>query len=498
MATATPALMRGQAILAIDEGTTGVTALLLGPRRQVLGRAYAEIAQRYPHPGWVEQDAAKIWTTTRAVARAALRSANVAPSQVLAVGVTNQRETTVLWDRKTGTPVAPAIVWQDRRTSSRCAALRPDWQGQVQRATGLVIDPYFSATKLEWLLDRRNLRRRAAAGELAFGTVDSWLAWKMTGRHVTDPTNASRTLLWNIRKGAWDDELLDLFGVPAAVLPEVVPSSHGIGPASGLGFDAPLASLAGDQQSALFGQRCFRAGAAKNTYGTGCFLLQHTGSRAVTSRNRLLTTRAASVDGRAQFALEGAVFTAGAAIQWLRDQLQVIQAASDVDRLAGTVPDAAGAIVVPAFTGLGAPHWDPEARGAILGITRGTDRRHLARAVLESLALQAAQVLWAMEHDSGVRIPSLRVDGGAARSRPLLQFQADLLRRPVVRPANVETTAMGAGMLAGLAVGAWRMRDLEKRDAGDVRFAPRMPAREVKARLAAWDQAVAATRTFKP
>ncbi|MCA1810643.1 MAG: glycerol kinase GlpK [Halobacteriales archaeon] len=482
-------------ILAIDEGTTGVTALVLAGRR-VVGRAYAELPQSYPRPGWVEQDPRAILDTVRSVGRRALRDAKAAPRDVAAVGITNQRETTVLWDRHTGEPVAPAIVWQDRRTAARCQELRPDWEGQVRRRTGLVLDPYFCATKLEWLLGRRGLRARAGRGDLAFGTVDAWLASRLAGRHSTDPTNASRTLLWDIHRGAWDAELLGLFGVPEAVLPEVVPSSGVVGETGAFGGSIPVAALVGDQQAALFGQGCTRPGEAKTTYGTGAFLLQNTGAGALQSHHGLLATRAASPDVRAQFALEGSVFTAGAAIQWLRDQVGFAASAPEVDKLAAQVPDTAGVQVVPAFTGLGAPHWDPDARGAILGLTRGADRRHLARAVLESIALQSTEVLLAMQKDSGHALPRLRVDGGAAKSALLLQMQADLLQRPVVRPANLETTAMGAGMLAGLAVDLWTLAGVRAKHPGDTVVKPKASPAEAHRRMAAWSRAVAATRAF--
>jgi glycerol kinase len=486
-------------ILAVDEGTTGVTVLVLDGQRRIVGRAYREVACAYPKPGWVEQDAEEVWTATRKAMAAALRDARLQHRDVAAVGVANQRETTVLWDRRTGRPVAPAIVWQDRRTSARCRELQPEWQDEVRARTGLVIDPYFSATKLEWLLRDRRLRGRAEAGRLAFGTMDSWLAWMLTGRHVTDPTNASRTLLWDIRKGAWDGELLRLFGVPEAVLPEVVPSSHAFGSTGRLwSTDVPVAALVGDQQAALFGNHCLSPGDAKNTYGTGCFALQHTGGKAVASRHGLLTTRAAQVDRRPQFALEGSVFVAGAAVQWLRDALRLVKKASEVDDLARQVEDSGGAYLVPAFTGLGAPHWDPEARGALVGLTRGTDRRHLARAVLDSIAFQSTDVLAAMEKDSGVRVPRLRVDGGASRSLPLLQAQADLLQRPVVRPANVETTAMGAGFLAGLAVDLWTLKDLKGGSQRETEVTPKASAAEARRRMAEWHAAVAAARSFKP
>ena len=484
-----------ECILAVDEGTTGVTAIVFGAEANVVARAYREVPQSYPKPGWVEQDAMVIWQLTQQTMRAAVAAARITPGDVAAIGLTNQRETTVLWDRRTGKPVAPAIVWQDRRTADHCLRLKPKWEAAVRRRTGLVLDPYFCATKLAWLLRDPRLMLRAKEGRLAFGTVDSWLAWKMTGHHVTDPTNASRTLLMDLRTGCWDDEMLHLFDVPEAVLPEIVPSTGTVATTDVLGAAVPLAGMAGDQQAALFGQGCTRAGEAKSTYGTGCFLLQHTGQAAIQSRHGLLTTRAATT-GKAQFALEGSVFTAGAAIQWLRDQVGLIRAAPEIDRLAAEVPDAAGVHIVPAFTGLGAPDWDPSARGAILGLTRGTDRRHLARATLEGIAWQCAEVVWAMEKDSGVRVPRLRVDGGASQSAPLLQFQADILARPLVRPANIETTALGAAFLAGIGVGLWGMADVRKPREGDQVVRPNMPASQVKARLASWRKAVKAVREF--
>ncbi len=485
-------------VLAIDEGTTGVTALVLGPDRRVLGRAYAEVPQSYPKPGWVEQDPLVILATVETVGVQALRAAGVAASRLAGIGIANQRETTVLWDRRTGTPVAPAIVWQDKRTSTRCETLKPDWSSTVRRKTGLVLDPYFSATKLEWLLRDAKLKARAKKGELAFGTVDAWLAARLVGRHATDVTNASRTLLWNIRKGDWDDELLELFGLPAALLPEVLPSSGVVGDTNRFGGNVPVAALVGDQQAALFGQGCTRPGEAKCTYGTGAFILQHTGSSPVASRHGLLITRAASLDAKPQFALEGAVFTAGAAIQWLRDQLGFFATAPEVNALAAQVPDSGGVVAVPAFTGLGAPHWDPEARGALLGLSRGTDRRHIARAMLDAIAFQCADVLAAMEKDSGKRLPRLRVDGGASQSDLLLQTQADILQRPVVRPANVETTAMGAGFLAGIATGLWSRDDAREPTRGDLEVRPLSKPAAVARQRKAWSAAVAAMRAFKP
>ncbi len=494
--------MAGRHILAVDEGTTGVTALVLDESLAVAGRSYRELPTVFPRPGWVEQDASVLWRFTLDAMERAVRDADLRWKDVAGIGIANQRETTVVWDRRTGKPLAPAIVWQDRRTAERCRELSSKAR-KLRSRTGLVVDPYFSATKLEWLLGNvRGLRSAAEAGHAAFGTVDSWLAWNLTGgkAHVTDETNASRTLLWDIHAGAWDAELLGLFGVPDRMLPEVVPSSHVLGETdrAAVGAEVPVAALVGDQQAALFGQHCRRAGEAKNTYGTGCFLLQHTGGEAVRSRHGLLTTRAARTGSAAQFALEGSVFVAGAVIQWLRDGLGLFRESPDVDRLAAEVPDAGGVHIVPAFTGLGAPHWDAEARGAVLGLTRGTDRRHLSRAALESIAFQSADVLRAMEKDSKREIPALRVDGGAAKSDLLLQFQADLLQRPVVRPESVETTALGAGMLAGLAVGLWDESDLRGHGEDARVFEPAMPAEEARRRTATWQKAVAATRAFKP
>ena len=480
-------------VLAIDAGTTGVTALVLDANRQVVGRAYAEFTQHHPQPGWVEHDADEIHRVVLDVAKKACKAAKVKPKDLVAVGITNQRETTVLWDRATGEPVHRALVWQDRRTAKACGKVSKRWQKKIRERTGLVVDPYFSATKLQWLLDEvPGVRKRAQAGKLAFGTIDTWLAWKLTGEHVTDPTNASRTMLWDIHQSAWDAELLELFGVPAEVLPDVVPSSHVIGPCKDLG-GAPLAALVGDQQAALFGQGCTAPGEAKNTYGTGCFLLQHTGAEAAASKHGLLTTRAASLDDTAQFALEGSVFVGGAAIQWLRDGLQIIEHAPEVNDVAEA--DAGGVVVVPAFAGLGAPHWDPDARGAILGLTAGTGRGHIARATLEAIAFQSSDVLNAMEKDSGHKLAALRVDGGASQSDVLMQFQADLLGRPVERAAMVESTALGAGLLAGIAVGAWGPD--ASPPAGD-RFEASAKRRDARAQQKAWQKAVKAVRSYKP
>jgi glycerol kinase len=452
-------------VLALDQGTTSSRALLFDHDMRVVGSGQQTFRQHYPEPGWVEHDPLEIWQTQRTVAADALRSAGVTAGQVAAVGITNQRETTLLWHRATGRPVHNAIVWQDRRTAERCAQLRERGvEGLVSERTGLRLDPYFSATKLAWLLEHVDgAQEQAAAGELCFGTVDSWLVFQLTGgkRHVTDATNAARTMLYDIHRGQWDDELLELFDVPRSVLPEVCDSSGVIGavaegqPAAG----APIAGIAGDQQAALFGQLCREPGSAKNTYGTGCFLLMHTGTRAVRSRNQLLTTIASRIDGVTRYALEGSVFTAGAVVQWLRDELQLVGSPEELDRLAASVPDAGGVVLVPAFTGLGAPQWDPHARGAMFGLTRGTSKAQICRAALDGIALQTAELIECMAKDSGVRMRELRVDGGASRSDVLLQVQADLVGVDVVRPANVETTAIGAAFLAGLAVGYWTSDD---------------------------------------
>ena len=451
-------------VLALDQGTTSSRAIVFDDRGRACGAAQQEFPQSFPRPGWVEHNPADIWETTRRVALAAVAEANLTRENLAAIGVTNQRETTLVWERATGRPVGPAIVWQDRRTAAMCAGLRQRGaQPLVQKRTGLVIDPYFSATKLAWLLDNTpGLRRRANRGELAFGTVDTWLLWQLTqGRvHVTDVSNASRTLLLNLRTGDWDDELLRLFRIPREVLPVVRSSSEVYGEVESIPAlrGVPIAGIAGDQQAALFGQACFRPGHAKNTYGTGCFLLLHTGDTPVVSRHQLLTTIAWRLGPLAplEYALEGSVFIGGAVVQWLRDGLGVIRASADIEALARQVPDNGGVYFVPAFSGLGAPHWDPGARGAIVGLTRGTTAAHLARAAVESIAYQSADLIGAMNADSGITLRELRVDGGATVNDDLLQFQSDLLRVPVIRPRITETTALGAAYLAGLATGVWR------------------------------------------
>jgi glycerol kinase len=489
-------------VVAIDQGTTGTTVLVLDRRGRVAGRAYREFTQHFPKPGWVEHDAEEIWRVTLAVLRKACRAAGARARDIAAIGITNQRETTMLWDRRSGRPVHRAIVWQDRRTSDRCEALRAAGaEDLVRRKTGLVLDPYFSATKLRWLLGHvRRAGERAVRGELCFGTIDAWLVWKLTGGavHATDPTNASRTLLYDINTRAWDAELCRLFEVPESVLPEVRPSSGSFGDATPdiLGDPVPIAGIAGDQQAALFGQGCVEPGMAKNTYGTGCFLLLYTGAQSVTSTHGLLTTIACDARGGPAYALEGAVFIAGAAIQWLRDGLRVISTAAESERQARSVDGSLGVHVVPAFVGLGAPHWDADARGAVLGLTRGVTRAHLIRATLESVAFQTRDVADAMAADAGGPLHELRVDGGAAANDFLMQFQADLLGVPVARPALVETTAVGAAQLAGLAVGFWRTpRELEAMRRKGRRFRPHMPAERREALYRDWHEAVRRVRS---
>jgi len=451
-------------VLALDQGTTSSRAIVFDRRGRAHGTAQQEFAQHFPRPGWVEHDAQDLWETTRLTALGALAKANLTARSIAAIGLTNQRETTLLWDRRTGRPLHRAIVWQDRRTAETCEKLqRAGAEPLFRRKTGLLLDPYFSGTKLAWLLDHiPGARRRAERGELAFGTVDTWLLWRLTGGavHATDASNASRTLLFNLRTGDWDDELLKLLRIPREVLPEVRDSSGAFGEVTSVpGLrGVPITGIAGDQQAALFGQACFRPGMAKNTYGTGCFLLLHTGDKPVASKNKLLTTVAWRLNGRLEYALEGSVFIGGAVVQWLRDGLGLIARSVDVEKLAARVPDNGGVYLVPAFAGLGAPHWDPAARGAIVGLTRGSNAGHLARAALESIAYQSADLLAAMRADCGRPLRQLRVDGGATVNNALMQFQADLLRVPVVRPRTTETTALGAAYLAGLAVGFWKNR----------------------------------------
>jgi len=484
-------------ILALDSGTTSARAIVFDHNGAVRGIGQKEFTQHYPQPGWVEHDALEIWTAQISVAVEAIGKAGAGPRDIAAVGITNQRETTVVWDRQTGEPVGRAIVWQDRRTAPYCDKLRSlGHEPLIRERTGLVIDAYFSGSKLAWILDNvPGARKKAEAGQLAFGTIDTWLIWKLTdGRlHVTDSSNASRTMLFNIHTRKWDPELLNLFRAHPSLLPEVRASSEVYGPvtsALGLGH-VPIAGIAGDQQAALFGQLCTEPGLTKNTYGTGCFMLQCTGPKAVASKNQLVTTVAWTIGGKTDYALEGSVFIAGAVVQWLRDGLGLIRTAEEVNKLAATVPDNAGVYLVPAFTGLGAPHWDAYARGTIVGLTRGSTSGHIARAALESIAFQSADLLNAMQADAGQPVAELRVDGGACRSDLLMQFQADLLGVPVSRPAVTETTALGAAYLAGLAVGYWKSpTEIASQRAVERRFEPKMDPGRAKELRARWSRAV--------
>jgi glycerol kinase len=484
-----------RSILALDQGTTSSRAIVFDENGAIRGLAQQEFRQIFPQPGWVEHDPTEIWATQSAVMHGALAKAGIAARDVAAIGITNQRETTLLWERTSGRPVANAIVWQDRRTAPMCDELRRAGKADlIARKTGLVIDAYFSGTKLKWLLDHvPGARERAVRGDLAFGTVDSWLIYQLThGRvHATDASNASRTMLFDIRRGDWDDELLALLDIPREVLPEVVSSSGVCADTMLDGVRVPIAGIAGDQQAALFGQACLSPGLAKNTYGTGCFLLLNTGGDAVASQNNLVTTVAWKRDGKLDYALEGSVFIAGAVVQWLRDGLKIIRTAADIEPLARDVEDSGGVYFVPAFAGLGAPHWDPYARGSVFGITRGTTAAHLAHAALESIAFQSADVLDAMQKDAGIALAELRVDGGAAANDLLMQFQADVLGVPVVRPRVLETTALGAAYLAGLAVGYWESSDqIAANRHIDRAFEPAMSRDRVAELRAGWENAV--------
>jgi glycerol kinase len=490
-----------KAILAFDQGTTSSRAIAFGRDGRILGNAQQEFRQIFPQPGWVEHDPMEIWHTQREVAAQALNAAGLGAADVAAIGLANQRETTLLWDRRTGRPIYNAIVWQDRRTASRCDELRQrGFEPLFARKTGLLLDAYFSGTKLAWLLDHgAGLRERAERGELAFGTVDTWLAWQLSGgaAHVTDPTNACRTLLFNIHTLDWDDELLGIFGIPRAVLPRIVPSSEVVAEThvEGLPNGIAVAGIAGDQQAALFGQACYEPGMAKNTYGTGCFLLMNVGRKPAVSSHRLLSTVAWRHTDETLYALEGSVFIAGAAIQWLRDGLGFIASAPEVEALAASVPDAGGVTFVPALSGLGAPYWDPHARGTILGITRGTTRAHIARATLEAIAFQSAELIEAMAADSRVMLKELRVDGGASACNLLMQMQADLLGVPVVRPQVTETTALGAAYLAGLAVGFWKDEaEIASLWARERVFEPTVSRDAARTRLDLWKRAVERAR----
>ncbi|HEX7986725.1 MAG TPA: glycerol kinase GlpK [Duganella sp.] len=493
-------------ILALDQGTTSSRAILFDRQGRICGSAAAEYPQHFPHPGWVEHNPHDIWNSQLAVARQVLADNHVDSRQIHAIGIANQRETTVVWDRKTGEPIAPAIVWQDRRTADTCDALRADGKAKlIADITGLELDSYFSATKLKWLLDHvPGARERARQGGLAFGTVDSWLIYKLTGRHVTDVSNASRTLLFNIHLMRWDQDLLQLFDIPEQMLPQVVSSSEEVGLTKAALFGAPIAvaGIAGDQQAATFGQACLTPGMVKNTYGTGCFMLMHLGEHPVVSHNRLLTTVGWRVDGATEYLMEGSVFMGGATVQWLRDGLGIIEQSCDVEPLAASVPDSGGVYMVPAFVGLGAPHWDPYARGALVGLSRGSNRGHIARAALEAIAYQSAELMAAMQKDVAassrdIPLTEVRADGGAARNDLLMQFQADLLGVPVLRPHVTETTALGAAYLAGLAVGFWQTREeVAGQWTCERRFDPAMGADQRGALMDGWARAVGRSKAW--
>ncbi len=489
-------------ILALDQGTTSSRAILFDHAGSIVAVAQKEFPQIFPKPGWVEHNARDIWSTQVGVAAEVLGKADVGAADIAAIGITNQRETTVVWDRGTGEPICNAIVWQDRRTAGICDRLKARKLDRlIRRKTGLVIDAYFSATKVQWILQNvKGARARAKAGELAFGTIDSWLVWNLTGGqvHITDVSNASRTMMLDIGKCEWDDELLALFGVPRSMLPEVKSSSEVYGVSTLFGAPVPIAGIAGDQQAALFGQACTKPGMAKNTYGTGCFMLMNTGTRRIASKNNLLTTVAWRIGDRTEYALEGSIFIAGAVVQWLRDGLEFFRSAAEVEALAAGVEDSGGVYLVPAFAGLGAPHWDQYARGTIVGLTRGSTKAHIARAALDGIVLQVMDVLKAMEADAGIRLKELRVDGGASANDLLMQLQADLLNVPVIRPKVAETTALGAAYLAGLAVGFWKSQaDIARQWQVDKRFKPAMkPA--VRTRIAkGWLRALSRARAWE-
>lgn len=483
-------------ILALDQGTTSSRAIIVDKQGSVRAVAQKEFTQFFPQSGWVEHDPMEIWVSQATVAKEVMIKLGLKPEGIAAIGITNQRETTVVWDRNTGEPIHPAIVWQDRRTADFCDQLKADGKAElIRKKTGLVVDAYFSGTKLKWILDKvPGAREKAARHELAFGTIDCWLLWKLTeGKvHATDVSNASRTMLFSLDKLDWDDDLLSLLDIPKSVLPQVRSNSEVYGHAVAIGMpEVPVAGMAGDQQSALFGQMCTKEGMVKNTYGTGCFMLMNTGEKLVESKNNLLTTVAWQVNGQTNYALEGSVFIAGAAVQWLRDGLKIIKHSADIEKLASAVADADGVVVVPAFAGLGAPHWNPYARGTIFGLSRGTTDAHVARATLESIAYQTYDVLKAMESDAGIPIRELRVDGGATVNTLLMQFQSDILGVPVIRPAVIETTALGAAYFAGLAVGYWKdMEAISSQWQIDARFTPMMELEKRSTYLHNWQRAV--------
>jgi glycerol kinase len=486
-------------LLALDQGTSSSRSIIFDDAGNIVGSAQQEFRQIFPQPGWVEHDPMEIWTSQLATTKEVLRKTGIAAANIAGLGITNQRETTIVWNRQTGAPIFNAIVWQDRRTEAYCTQLREqNYAAMIQQKTGLILDPYFSATKLKWVLDHvPGVRQQAQRGELAFGTVDTWLAWQLSAGqcHVTDVSNASRTMLFNIHTGTWDDDLLALFEIPHAILPEVHPSSHRFGSTQLFGAAIPIAGIAGDQQSALFGQACFKPGMAKNTYGTGCFLLLNTGNKCAISSNGLISTRACQIDEYAQYALEGSVFIGGAVVQWLRDGLKAIVQSADVEDLAASVSDSGGVVFVPSFTGLGAPYWEPSAKGAILGLTRGSTVAHIARAAVESIAFQSTVLLQAMNRDAATPITELRVDGGAAGNDLLLQFQADLLGIPVIRPKITETTALGAAYLAGLAVGVYQgLEECAQQWQEQRRFLPSMSRDQAGELMQEWEKAVSRVR----
>lgn len=489
--------MADQYILALDQGTTSSRAIVFNKEGKIISTAQKEFQQIYPQAGWVEHDGNEIWSSQASVAAEAITKKGLNGKNIAAIGITNQRETTLIWDRKTGTPVYNAIVWQDRRTSDFCDDLKQQgFTDKIRSKTGLIIDSYFSATKVKWILDNVDgVRERAEAGELAFGTMDSWIIWNFTRgeTHITDATNASRTMMYNIHDGVWDDEILDLLSIPKSLLPEVKSSSEVYAETKTTIFASkvPIAGIAGDQQAALFGQRCIESGMAKNTYGTGCFMVMNTGDKPIESKNNLLTTIAWEIDGIVEYALEGSIFIAGAVVQWLRDELGIIRKSADVEALANSVPDNNGVYLVPAFAGLGAPHWNQNARGSIVGLTRGANAGHIARAALEGIAYQAMDVLKAMEADSGIDIKELKVDGGVTANNLLMQFQADILGVPVERPQVLETTALGAAYLAGLAVGYWKSQEeISNQWLLDRRFDPQMKNSEVEKLTKGWNRAL--------
>lgn len=486
--------MSDKMIIALDQGTTSSRAILFNHAAEIVGVAQQEFSQHYPGDAWVEHDAQEIWDTQSSVLASVIAEHKLTPDQIAAIGITNQRETTVVWDKATGEPVYNAIVWQDRRTAARCDELvKSGWDTKIREKTGLIVDSYFSATKLEWILNNVDgARERAERGELLFGTIDTWVIWNLTGGrvHATDASNAARTMLLNIDNGDWDPELLELFTIPAQMLPEVCNSSDDFGSYLLEGAEIPIAGVAGDQQAALFGQTCFEPGMAKNTYGTGCFMLMNTGAERVASQHGLLTTIAWSLDGKITYALEGSVFIAGAAVQWLRDELQFIESAQDSEALAEQANPESQVVVVPAFAGLGAPHWDMYARGAIFGLTRDSGRAEIAKATLQSLAYQIYDVLNAMQQDSGIELSQLNVDGGAIANDFLAQFQADVLQKPVIRPKVLESTALGAAYLAGLKVGYWTFDDLSKVRDVERTFKPILSKETIARLLKRWNKAV--------